>query len=375
MADLYIFVVLNFYALNNRFYMIKAIFRYSTILSICLFLVSWGSVGHRIINSKCPESFPASMSAFRVWVDSLAANASNADTRKSQDNTESPKHFLDIENYPEFSTTGRIASTYDSITYQYGESSVISNGTLPWATVNMYETLKTDFVKGQWHKAMLDASDLGHYVADGHMPLHISANYDGQQTGNNGIHSRYESSMVSMYQTQLTNYIGDTVHAISNVTNYVFNYIYANHHFVDSVLAADTYAANLAGNNTSTAYFTALWSKTAFTTKLFHNASHTLAELIYSAWIEAGKPAFGVVNSVPETYKINALVYPNPTHGPVNIHLDDLLSVDIYNVAGNRVGQFTTNTSDLSSLPNGIYLLNIYCKNGWLKKAKVVLEK
>ena len=355
--------------------MIKTIFRYSAVLTLCLFLVSWGSTGHRIINSKCPNSFQASMSAFRVWADSLSANASNADTRKSADKNESPKHFLDIENYPEFNTTGRIASTYDSIIGQHGESSVISNGTLPWATMNMYETLKDDFAKRLWHKAMLDASDLGHYVADGHMPLHISANYDGQQTGNGGIHSRYESSMVGTYQTQLSNYSGDSVHAISNVTNYVFNYIYTNHHYVDSVLAADTYATTLAGNNISTAYYSSLWSKTAFTTKLFQNASHSLAELIYNAWVAAGKPAFGVVNSVPDTFETNTSVYPNPTRGALNIRVDDILRADMYNLAGNRVGQFTTNTSDLSNLPNGIYLLNIYCKSGWMKKAKVVLEK
>ena len=355
--------------------MVKNIFRYSLILSLCLFLVSWGGTGHRIINSKCPESFPASMSAFRVWSDSLSLHASDADNRKSADKNESPKHFLDIENYSEFSTTGRIASTYDSIVSRHGANYVVSNGTLPWATMNMYDTLRVDFVKRQWHKAMLDASDLGHYVADGHMPLHISANYDGQQTGNSGIHSRYETSMVGTYQTQLSNYMGDSVHAISNVTNYVFNYIYANHHYVDSVLAADTYATNLAGNNVSTAYYTALWSKTTFTPKLFRNASHTLAELIYNAWVAAGKPAFGIVNSVPDTFESNTSVYPNPTQGVLNIRVDDLLRVDVYNLAGNRVGQFTTNTSDLSNLPNGIYLLNIYCKSGWMKKAKVVLER
>lgn len=355
--------------------MIKTFFRYSLLLSLCLVLVSWGGTGHRIINSKCPESFPASMSSFRIWADSLASNASNADTRKSADPNESPKHYLDIENYSEFSTSGRIPSTYDSIIAKYGSSSVISNGTLPWATMNTYQLLKDDFGKRLWHKAMLDASDLGHYVADGHMPLHISANYDGQKTGNSGIHSRYESNMVGSYQTQLSNYTGDSVHAISNVTNYVFNYIYANHHYVDSVLIADTYATNLAGNNVSTAYYTALWSKTSFTPKLFRNASHALAELIYNAWAAAGKPSFGLVSSVPDTFETNASVYPNPTKGSLHVWVDDLLCVDVYNLAGNRVGQFTGNTTDLSTLPNGIYMLNIYCKGGWLKKAKVVLEK
>ncbi|MEI8085612.1 MAG: T9SS type A sorting domain-containing protein [Paludibacter sp.] len=355
--------------------MIKNIFRYSLILTLSLFLGSWGSKGHSIINSKCPESFPASMSAFRVWADSLSMHASDADSRKSADKTESPKHYLDVENYSEFVSTGRIASTYDSIVSRHGASSVISNGTLPWATMNMYDTLRVDFLKHKWHKAMLDASDLGHYVADGHMPLHISANFDGQDTGNGGIHSRYESSMVGNYQTELANYKGDSLHVVSNVTNYIFNYIYINHHYVDSVLIADTYATNLAGNTTSTAYYTALWNKTAFTKGLFHNASHTFAELIYNAWVAAGKPVFGVLNNVPGITETSISIYPNPTKGALVLNVTDLLRVDVCNIAGTKVGLYYNNNINLNNLPNGIYLLNIYCKNGLLKKTKVVLER
>lgn len=355
--------------------MIKNTFRYSLIFTLCLFLVSWGSKGHTIVNKKCPESFPASMSAFRVWADSLSMHASDADSRKSADKNESPKHYLDLENYSEFISSGRIASTYDSIVSQHGASSVLSNGTLPWATMNMYDTLKADFVKRNWHKAMLDASDLGHYVADGHMPLHISANYDGQDTGNGGIHSRYETGMVGTYQSELSNYYGDSLRTVSNVANYIFNYIYVNHRYVDSVLIADTYATNMAGNTFSTNYYSALWNKTTFTKKLFYNASRTLAELIYNAWTAAGKPAFGVVNNVSEISDTNFSIYPNPTKGTLNIEVNDILRVDVCNITGIKVGLFYNNNIDLSKLPNGIYLLTIYCKNGLLEKTKVVLER
>src|ERR1035437_1713276 len=188
--------------------MIKKTYPVISLFILVILLSSWGSVGHKIINSKCPTSFPETMTGFQIWMDSLANNASNADTRKNKDPNESPKHFIDIDSYSEFNSTGRIASTYDSIVSQHGSSTVISYGILPWATLNMYDTLKVDFQKLKWHKAMLDASDLGHYVADGHMPLHITANYDGQKTNQSGIHSRYESDMVGDYITSLSNYTG-----------------------------------------------------------------------------------------------------------------------------------------------------------------------
>ena len=42
---------------------------------------------------------------------------------------------------------------------------------------------------------MLYAAILAHYVADGHVPLHAVVNYDGQLTGQQGLHSRWEAEL------------------------------------------------------------------------------------------------------------------------------------------------------------------------------------
>ncbi|MFA5045410.1 MAG: T9SS type A sorting domain-containing protein [Paludibacter sp.] len=358
--------------------MFKKIYPVVTLLVLSLTFVSWGWLGHQTISGKCPESFPASMAGFSVWGDSLALHGSDADNRKGSDSNESPKHYIDIDSYAEFNSTGRIASTYDSIVKIHGSGFVINNGTLPWATLNMYDTLVVDFRKLKWHKAMLDASDLGHYVGDGHMPLHLTENYDGRMTGQSGIHSRYESTMVSNYISQLSNYSGDSIHFINNVNKYIFDYIYTNYHYVDSVLAADTYAMNQSGNNTSAQYYAALWSKTHFTTTLFHNASHSLAELIYSAWIEAGRPPFyakTVSNSIINTPVDNISVYPNPTQGIVNLKGNSVFKTDVFDMTGKLLEIYTDNQFDLSNLSNGIYILSIYSKEGKLTKEKVLLAK
>ncbi|HET7733809.1 MAG TPA: T9SS type A sorting domain-containing protein [Paludibacter sp.] len=358
--------------------MIKTTYRIFLLLGLCTTLVSWGSKGHYTINNKCPESFPSSMAAFRVWADSLDLHGSDADNRKNSDSDEGPKHYLDIDNYTEFNSTGRIASTYDSIVSRHGSTYVIDNGTLPWATRNMFDTLKADFKSLKWHKAMLDASDLGHYVGDGHMPLHITANYDGQKTGQSGIHSRYESTMVATYISSLSAYSGSSVQHITNINKYIFDYIYTNHHYVDSVLAADTYARGIAGNTTSSLYYSSLWSKTRFSTTLFKNASHALAELIYTAWVDAGSPAFGaktLTNAVNNTNVATISVYPNPTNGMLNLNGDDALKTEVCTITGTNVGVFYNNLIDLSHLSNGMYILSIYNKEGLLKKEKILLAK
>lgn len=357
--------------------MLKKTYPFISLLVLTIFLSSWGGTGHQIINNKCPESFPASMAAFRIWADSLKANASNADNRKGADKTESPKHFIDIDNYAEFVSNGRIASTYDSIVSIHGASFITTNGSLPWATVNMYDTLVVDFKKLRWHKAMLDASDLGHYVGDGHMPLHLTKNYDGDLTGQSGIHSRYETSMVGANSTSLNNYTGETVNFISNINKYVFDYIYFDYKYKDSVLIADTYAKTLTGTTSGSAYSAALWSKTQFTTMLFHNSSHSLAELIYSAWIEAGSPPFGAktlsaVSDIPST---NISVYPNPTKGLLQITGDNIVRTEVSSIAGTRLGIYYDKNIELDNLSNGMYILSIYGKGGLLKKEKILITK
>jgi hypothetical protein len=317
------------------------------------------------------------MVGFQVWSDSLANNASNADNRKDTDPTESPKHFIDIDSYSEFNSTGRIASTYDSIVSEHGLTTVQKNGILPWATLNMYDTLKVDFQKLRWHKAMLDASDLGHYIGDGHMPLHLTENYDGKATRQNGIHSRYESNMVGTYQNELSTYTGSPANFISNVNKYIFDYIYLDYNYVDSVLAADTYAKNLDASYSST-YYAALWSKTQFTKTLFSNSSHSLAELIYSAWVEAGSPPFGAktfTNAVNYATADAISVYPNPTTGHLNLNGENILKTEVFTITGTSIGSYYNKQIDLGNLPKGMYILNIYGKEGLLKKQKIILTK
>ena len=354
--------------------MIKKIYPIVSLFVLCFFLVSWGGVGHRTISSKAYLSFPSSMVGFNAWATPLTDHASDADTRKSSDPNESPKHFLDIENYAEFVSTGRIALTYDSVVTKHGASWVINNGTLPWATLDTYNLLVDDFKKLNWSKAVLDAADLGHYVGDGHQPLHISANYDGQKTGQKGIHSRYESDLVADYLSDISNYTGSSVQVVTNVNSYIFAYIYKNHKYLDSVLIADTYATSTAGDNTSSTYYAALWSKTQFTTTLFKNASHALAELIYTAWVAGGSPAYGATALSQINGNIIS-VYPNPTKGIITMESDNILKTEVCGVTGKSLGSFTGKQIDLSNLANGLYILNIYAKEGLLQKEKIMLAR
>lgn len=337
-------------------------------------LMSWGYTGHSKINSKAALSFNTEMVEFHNWVAALTSHASDADERKAWDASEGPKHYIDIDLYEEFITGGSIPQEMSEALAAHGHEFVYGAGILPWATLTAYDSLVETIRRLDWDRAVLFAADLGHYVADGHMPLHITMNYNGQYTGNDGIHSRYESTMINGFNSLIL-YDGDSISPINNINQYIFDYIYVNYTYVDSVIVADNYARSVNSNVYSSQYKQALWEKTgAFTTMLFKNASHALAELIYSAWAEAGKPSLLAHAFIfePEEYEYRLLdpVSPNPfasfTHISFRMESGADVNLQVYNIYGQPVdtvysGFAATGAHGMDwfaeGLPDGIYFL------------------
>ncbi|MFZ5941148.1 MAG: hypothetical protein ACOYXB_11300 [Bacteroidota bacterium] len=292
------------------------------LIGLALVLSAWGSAGHFRISEQAALIFTGEMFEFNEWLPYIADHASDADARKQWDNTEGPKHYIDIDNYPVFQSEGKIPQTMDSCIALYGSSFVGEQGTLPWATLATYDTLVACFVRHDWLKAKVTTADLSHYVADGHMPLHITANYNG--SGDTyGIHSRYESSMVGRYLSQLF-YTPQPYSGINDVRGYIFTYLYRNNRYVDTIMNADLNAQSVAESSSSTLYYELLWEETSYMTKkLFSEATTALVSLVYQAWCDAGKPEF---NSLPpvdhtgiRTFETGVEVWPNPFSDRVNI--------------------------------------------------------
>jgi len=158
------------------------------LIDVTIILSGWGYNGHIIIGWNMTFNLPTEMDEFKDWNTYLNQHSSDADYRKGSDPAEGPKHYIDIDNYSDFIESGSISQDLDSLIEKYGASFVDDNGYLPWATITSYDSLVSKLKKRDWELAKFYAADLSHYVADGFMPLHITRNYNGQFTGNNGIH-------------------------------------------------------------------------------------------------------------------------------------------------------------------------------------------
>lgn len=331
---------------------------------VSYFFIGWGGDGHYIINHNSVYSFSENAQFLFSWQNTLSEHGSDADYRKGDDPTEAPKHYIDIDNYPEFVNFGYIPQDIDSLIEKYGEDFVIEQGTLPWAIINTFNDLKTALINYQWNQAELLAADLGHYIGDASMPLHITTNYNGQLTGQSGIHSRYESKMIGQHLDSLS-FISDSAFVIQNLSNYVFDFIYNNYPYVDTLLAADKTAKTGLGSYNTT-YYKRLWNLTKdFTILMLKRSSDGLASLIYTAWVEAGSPTPTEVKDDISNNNIDFLLtnnYPNPFNGTtiINYYLPKSSNVKItfFDILGN-----TIKTEQLGMLNSGQHQINFYAES------------
>ncbi|NWF89605.1 MAG: hypothetical protein HXY50_09105 [Ignavibacteriaceae bacterium] len=282
--------------MKNRYLVIAFMWLSISCLQV---IFAWGMEAHKLINIKAIELLPEEMRLMNSWKDYIGEHASDADIRRDtkQDTTEWPRHFIDIDYYSEF-LDGKMIQDKNQLISIYGEDTVTRMGLLPWATFDTYNRLVQSFMEKRLDKILIYISDLGHYVGDGYQPFHTSLNYNGQLSDQKGIHGRYESEMINKYIDKITNSIQlRSVNYIANPLDYVFNYLTVSNSVSPIIFNADKLAYKQTESHGSSDYYRLMWFRTEYITiDLLSNASGALASLIYSAWIDAGKPNLNDLN-------------------------------------------------------------------------------
>jgi hypothetical protein len=359
-------------------------------------LLGWGGGVHRAVNGAAVHALPRGMALFIADSARLAQRAGDADARKNPDDTsftaEATRHYIDIDDYPDFRNLPHDAGACIAA---YGWTRVKENGVLPWAIAWSYDSLVAQLRRGDWSVASQTASDLGHYAGDAAQPLHATRNYDGQETQNGGIHSRYESTMLgSQYYASQVAVACDSVRAIADPLAYAFAIILRSNGLVPGLLRADDSARALSGWNGSgkatAAYYAALWSLTREMTLVQLRAgAQATADLWYTAACEAGLilPA-GIAPAVTRPADLHlAQNYPNPASGVTTLSyvLPAAGSVDLalFDVAGRRVATIAAGLQgagpqcariDASRLAAGVYMLRLRL-GAWTQERRMVVAR
>ena len=169
---------------------------------------NWGFWGHRRINRLAVFTLPPEMLVFfKKHADYLTENSVNPDKRRYAVVGEAPRHYIDLENYGD-SAAYRLPMYWRDAVKQFGTDSLALHGIVPWA-IQQYKSSLTEALRVKDPRRILRlAADLGHYIADANVPLHTTRNYNGQLTGQEGIHAFWESRLPELFADNYDCFVG-----------------------------------------------------------------------------------------------------------------------------------------------------------------------
>ena len=324
--------------------------------------VTWGWETHRYINEHAVDYLPDEMNFFQSQRSYLRQHSIDPDT----DPLPGYYHYIDIDNYPEFHT-GTLAHDMEALIALHSLSFVNNNGIVPWIVEQWTDSLSTLMAEGDWDNVWQIAAELGHYVADSHQPLHLTLNYDGQYSGNSGIHSRFETQMINSHLSELALPEG-TGEYWPNVIDSVFLYIDQVYSYVDTIMIADD-LASAQDNSYGTVYYNILWQELENVTKISTQKSILdLASLWITAWEKAGKPSPFELQMTNNNTEIPAYFelkqnYPNPFNPATSIKFSlpksEFTTLKIYDALGQKI------TTLISEMLNPGMHTYTFQGNGW----------
>lgn len=262
---------------------------------------AWGFEAHKFIVDRMVELLPPELKPlFEKRRAFIMERSVDPDMWRTVGwDQEPPNHFLDIDYaaygpYP-FEALPR---DYDAAVQKFGRDVVHAQGLLPWRTAEFYGSLQREFASLKRQPAptyavdniVLFAAVLAHYVSDGHVPLHSVVNYNGQVTGQDGLHSRWETELFERNRAALT-IAPAPAKGVANPRDFMFDVILTSYRATPNVLESDLKAA-VGREFYDDAYFEAFAKGTLPTLERRLNDSITaVASMIIGAWEQAGKPA------------------------------------------------------------------------------------
>ncbi len=284
------------------------------IAMICLFLFvfapqktySWGFFAHQLINRYAIFTLPPEMLSFyKYHIRYITENAVNPDRRRYAVEGEAQRHYIDIDIYGD-SAIYKMPRTWKKAIEKYTEDTLQAYGIVPWHIYKMKFDLVEAFKKQDVKRILLLSADIGHYIGDANVPLHTTENYNGQKTGQYGIHGFWESRLPELFSNNYDFFFDRKAAYLERPLSTAWEAVTNAHLALDSVLRFEKELTAEMGEGQKYAYEirnninTRNYSKdfsTAYHKKLNGQVERRLRATIqmvgdfwYTAWVDAGQP-------------------------------------------------------------------------------------
>lgn len=285
---------------------------------------SWGFYAHSLINRMAVFSLPPEMLSFyKPKIQYIGENAVNPDRRRYAVEGEAEKHYIDLDHYGD-SALQILPLYWPEAIKIFPEDSLRANGIGPWSAYLTFLSLTKAFEEKNASAILRLSADLGHYLADLNVPLHTTKNYNGQLTGQEGIHGFWESRVPELMATDYSLWIGQAEY-IEKPQLALWETVAKAHQQVDSVL---TFEKNLTESFSPDQKFS-FEERNALTVRVYSRdfteayalaldnqierqmkaSIRIIADFWYTAWVNAGQPDLSQIQMNSEESEKMA---PNP---------------------------------------------------------------
>ena len=213
------------------------------------------------------------------------------------------QEMLDVDSLAAFLRRHNIESDFQSAFFRDRMS---EHGVLPWHLQKMQRDLTEAFRRRDSKRILRLCSDMGHYIGDAHVPLHTNSNYNGQKTGQHGIHGFWESRIPELFADENYDYFVGKPEYVERPTLWFWDMVFASNSMVDSVLTIERAlrisfppdrqscpdmrlgrAVLAPCRDFSAAYSDALNNMVE---RRMRAAIHAVSSAWYTAWVDAGQP-------------------------------------------------------------------------------------
>jgi hypothetical protein len=250
--------------------------------------LAWGERGHTLINAAAVENLPEPLRSYfqarkAYWLE----HAIDPDLLARDDASERPHHYTDLDaddifpflNFRRQFVVERAGPTHWQL----------AHGDSVWQIERFTLRLAESFRRRRWREVDREAIFAAHYAADLTQPLHTVKNYDGQLTGQAGIHARFE--------TDLANALADAWQLRPRPATFepdlrarIFQEMMASFSSSSIVFASDHIA--VFGRSYLDPQYTAKFYELSgpLAEKRLEAGASFVSTLWYTAWVRAGKP-------------------------------------------------------------------------------------
>ena len=266
----------------------------------------WGFYAHKKINYFAVFLLPPEMMVlYKPQIDFLAEHAIDPDKRRYAIPNEGPRHYIDIDHYGKYPYDA-LPRNWNNAVAKYSEDTLTTYGIVPWWLQTMLYRLTDAFKEKNQSKILKYSAEIGHYIADSHVPLHTNSNHDGQYTDQKGIHGFWESRVPELLAENDWDFFIGKAEYIKNPADFTWKRV------LESAAASDTvlkYEKELTKqfpkdqkfsfedrNGITIRQYSAAFSK-AYDEKLkgmierrMRQSIFAVASFWYTAWVNAGQP-------------------------------------------------------------------------------------